>query len=183
MTKKITIVVLKRYLKNLLHQQLVEEIVELFGKFPVVRDYYQIKIGGGEGPEILRKYKAIIDNEFFPSRGLGKGRLSAARKAISDFKKICQTHPLLADLTLYSVERALEYARTYGGVDESFAGGLVRMYDRAVGVIVRHNLREVFQARCEKLTEEADIGHGVDALFDEIYFAAYGDLSTANDST
>jgi hypothetical protein len=36
----------------------------------------------------LEKYKAIIKKEFFPARGFGEARLSVARKAVMDYKKL-----------------------------------------------------------------------------------------------
>lgn len=55
----------------------------LFTKFEVVKDCYQCKLIPDDR-EILEKYKAIVQNEFFPPSGFGKLRLSIAKKAISD---------------------------------------------------------------------------------------------------
>jgi len=36
---------------------------------------------------VAESYKQTIENEFFPVRGLGKARLSVARKAVNDYKR------------------------------------------------------------------------------------------------
>jgi hypothetical protein len=38
--------------------------------------------------ELYRKSKYKIEHEFFPERGFGKLKLSQAKKAITDFKKL-----------------------------------------------------------------------------------------------
>jgi hypothetical protein len=42
------------------------------------------------GGELCAKYKAIIENEFYPARSRepGKARLKIAKDAIADFKKL-----------------------------------------------------------------------------------------------
>jgi hypothetical protein len=55
----------------------------------VFKEYYQLKLAGNEGDaQVLEKYKAIIKKEFFPARGFGEARLSVARKAVMDYKKL-----------------------------------------------------------------------------------------------
>ncbi|RAM50990.1 MAG: hypothetical protein C6Y22_14150 [Hapalosiphonaceae cyanobacterium JJU2] len=109
---KINLNHLKQYLKNCSQEELVSDIAELFKKFPSVKDYYQIKLYPQEEKEIAAKYKKIIESEFFPSRGLGKARLSVAKKAISDYKKVCQTDAALIDVMLFYVEQGVKFTKT-----------------------------------------------------------------------
>ncbi|MDY6863237.1 MAG: DUF6155 family protein [Thermodesulfobacteriota bacterium] len=86
--KKINLKDLKQYLNQKSKEKLINEISDLFGMFENVKDYYTTKINPDNEEQVLQKFKDKIKKEFFPSRGFGKARLSVARKAISDFKKV-----------------------------------------------------------------------------------------------
>lgn len=75
---QIKVSVLKRHLNESSKADLIAEIVDLFNKFPVVKSYYQARLSPLGDVELSQKYKAIIQHEFFPEHGYGKGRLSVA---------------------------------------------------------------------------------------------------------
>lgn len=58
---------------------------------------------------LLIPYKNIITHEFFPNRGFGKARLSVAKKAISDFKKLSDFPLNNADIMLHYVENGVQF--------------------------------------------------------------------------
>ena len=66
------------------------------------------------------KYKEIITNEFFPKRGYGKARLSVAKKAINDFKKISDKFSLIVEIMLHYVEQGVDFTDQYGDIDSPF---------------------------------------------------------------
>src|SRR3954447_26705807 len=113
--EKVNLRTLKQYLAERSHAELVADIADLFGRFDVVKDYYQLQIGG-ESAEVLAKYKALIDKEFFPARGEPLARLSVARKAISDYRKLSPAVSGLIDLMLYYVEAGVRFTNTYGDI-------------------------------------------------------------------
>lgn len=84
---KINLTTLKQHLKQASKDDLVEEISELFKTSPGVKEYYQLKLSPETEQSVGENYKQKIENEFFPKRGFGKGRLSVARKAVNDYKK------------------------------------------------------------------------------------------------
>ena len=86
---KITLNQLKQHLRNCAQEELITDVAELFKRFPSVKEYYQIKLYPQSEPKVLAKYKKTIEDEFFPARGFGKARLSIAKKAISDYRKVC----------------------------------------------------------------------------------------------
>ena len=86
---KITLNQLKQHLRNCAQEELITDVAELFKRFPSVKEYYQIKLYPQAETEVLAKYKKTIEDEFFPARGFGKARLSIAKKAISDYRKVC----------------------------------------------------------------------------------------------
>ncbi|HEX7636087.1 MAG TPA: DUF6155 family protein [Noviherbaspirillum sp.] len=107
--KSISIKTLKQYLIQRTKEELIDEIADLFSRFDMVKDYYQEKSGVEDGGKILEKYKSQITHEFFPARGFGKARLSVARKAVIDFRKVSKSKTELADLMLRYVEMGVRF--------------------------------------------------------------------------
>lgn len=113
---KPSLTTLKQYLKNRFKEELIGDISELFQKFDMVKDYYQIQLSPQAEKQVSAKYKKIIENEFFPTRGIGKGRLSVARKAVIEYKKIAENPVEVADIMLFYVEQGVQYTNTYGDI-------------------------------------------------------------------
>jgi len=171
---KISITHLKQYLKSCSQEELALEITELFKKFPSVQDYYQIKLYPHEQEEIADKYKKIIKDEFFPVRGLGKLRLTVAKKAITDYKKICKTDAALIDIMLFYVEQGVKFANTYGDIEESFYLSMERVYQQAIDLIVKSNLRDTFKQHCQTIMRDtSETGWGFYDSLAEIYERAF----------
>ncbi len=60
---KISLTILKNYLKTRSQEELISDIAELFKRFPAVKDYYQIQIYPEDQQEVAAKYKKIIEDE------------------------------------------------------------------------------------------------------------------------
>jgi hypothetical protein len=153
---------LKRNLKELTKEDLIKDIVDLFKKSEFAKDYYISKYSTDNNSlPLLNKYKEIIQNEFLPERGDGKGRLSVAKKAITEFKKISQDKTLIAELMIYYVEVGVDYTNTFGDINESFYTSMEGMYEKAIKFIVDNKLVHLFKDRCIKIVHETDgIGWG-----------------------
>jgi hypothetical protein len=152
---------LKRYLGTRSREQLIAEIGEMFSKIDAVKDYCQSKLNLGYSAEVSEKYKSVIKHEFFPARGFGRARLSVARKAVSDYKKVSASKFGVADMMLYYVEMGVQFTNTYGDIDEAFYNSMESMYERAVKYIVQHGMRGQFGKRCRRIvTDTSDIGWG-----------------------
>ncbi len=170
---------LHKYLDSASREELVKEINDLYKLFPAVQEYYQAKLSDVEDGEdaLLKKYKKIVKNEFMPDRGLGKARLSIARKAIADFKKIAKNKNNIADIMVYYVEMGVEFTNAYGDIDESFYNSMEGMYDAACEYIKIHNLTGVFIQRMRQMVQATSgIGWGFhDDLSDMFhnYFGKY----------
>lgn len=121
--------------------------------------------------EVLEKYKKIIKNEFFPARGFGKVRLSIARKAVNDFKKITNSKTELADIMLFYVENGVEYTNDYGDIDEAFYSSMESVYESALSHISKSNLEDEFYECCDcVVSATSGIGWGFhDGLCDIFY--------------
>ena len=82
-------------------------------------------------------YKARIRHEFFPARGFGAARLSVARKAIANYRKLSPPPASLADLMLFYVETGVQYTNTYGDINATFYRSMETMFQRAARLIAR----------------------------------------------
>ncbi len=152
---------LKQYLKIRSHEELVADISELFKKFQSVKDYYEVKLSPEDETQVISKYKKIIEREFFPERGYGKAKLSVAKKAVSDYKKLSKNPVNIADIMIFYVEQGVKFTNSYGDIDEAFYISMENMYEKAAGWIVQHNLQDLFVDRCQRIVKETrHIGWG-----------------------
>ncbi len=166
---KITLTVLKRQLKGRSHDELVGDIADLFTRFDEVKDYYALRLAG-PSEDVAATYKARIRNEFFPARGYGQARLSVARKAVTDYKKLAPPPDSLADLMVYYVETGVEFTNTYGDIDEPFYNSMETMYERAAQLIAANGLRDEFEDRCRAIVDDTrNIGWGFHDALSDIY--------------
>ena len=149
--KTITLTIIKKYFKDCSKEDLEKDITEIFRKYPAIKEYYQTKILPQADAEIIAKYKKIIENEFFPTRGYGNAKLSVAKKAIADYKKICQFPENLIDMMLFYVEQGVKFTNAYGDINEAFYNSMESMFAKTVELICKQDLKEVFQRRCQKI--------------------------------
>lgn len=176
--QKVTIRQLKQYLQQKSQVELVAEIAELFSKFKAVKDYYQAHLSsaGGMDTALVAKYKAIILKEFFPTRGSGYNlpRLSVARKAVSDYKKVSDSPQALADLMLFYVETGVRFTNSYGDIDEPFYNSMESMYERAVQLILKSELQDEFDERCKQIVyNTSGLGWGFHDSLSDIYHSHF----------
>lgn len=166
---------LKLHLKHLSREELLDEIGMLFDKFTKVKEYYQTKLGAEDSQAVLDKYKAVIEKEFNPPRGLPKARLSVAKKAISDFKKISNSPVDLADLMVAYVEAGVQFTREFGDIDEPFYNSMEGMCEKAAIHITKHKLHVQFESRFRQIvTDTIDTGWGFHDTLNEIYEEYFG---------
>lgn len=175
---------LKQYLNTQSKEQLIAEIRDLFSKFDSVKDYYQSRFETEtESAEVNAKYKRIIKDEFFPERGFGKGRLSVAKKGISDYKKVSTSEFGIADVMLYYVEIGVEYTVEFGDIDETFYNSMERMYASAVKYIDEREMQYQFEERCRKIVDDtSDIGWGFHDNLGDIYAEYFEDWLLSGDT-
>jgi len=170
---KITAGALKQHIMDHTKEQLKTEIITLFNKFDEVREFYQATVFDNDN-DVLKRYKAIIKNEFFPARGDGKARLSVAKKAILDYRKLCTTSAGIADIMLFYVETGVQYTVEYGDIGEQFYSSIESMYEKTLKYIAEKKLADDFRERCEKVLDNSeDTGWGFNdtlcAFFEKYY--------------
>lgn len=155
------------HLRKLSKGELVKEIQQISRDFPVVRDYYLCKFDVND-KEVLDKYKKIVRKEFFPDRGFGKMRLSIARKAVFDYKKISRNKESIVDIMLCYVENGIKFTNEYGDIDEPFYDSMGAMFESTLKYISDNKMREIFVARVERALKNAR--HTGWGFYDELEF-------------
>ena len=167
---KITLNQLKQYLKTISQEEANTDITELFKRFPAVKEYSQIKLYPQAETEVLAKYKKIIEDEFFPVRGFGKARLSIAKKAISDYRKVCNNEVDTIDIMLFYVEQGVKFTLAYGDIDEAFYASMEGMYEKALSAMTELDSKHIFEQRSRKIvTDTSEIGWGFHDTLSEIF--------------
>ena len=172
---KLSLTALKKYLKTCSQEELTAEISALYKGVPAVKDYYQVKLHPQSELQVAEKYKKIIENEFFPTRGFGKARLSVARKAVNDYKKLTASAASVADIKVFYVEQGVRFTNAYGDIDEPFYNSMESMYATALEWIAKHDLQKEFQSRCKAIVcDTSGIGWGFHDGLNDLYTEAYG---------
>lgn len=173
---KLTARELRKHLEARPHAELVDDLVRLFAKLDGVKEYYAARLGLGPNQELLEKHKAAVRKEFFPARGYGDARLSVARKAVNDYKKVSNHLPGLIDLMLFYVEMGVRFTNTYGDIDEPFYNSMESMYASALKQIAANGLYDAFRDRCYQVVEDtSEIGWGFHDELSNLYAEVFGD--------
>lgn len=171
---KINLTILKKNLKDRSQAELIADIAELYKRFQPVKDYYQIQLAPQDETQVAAKYKKIIEDQFFPARGYGQAKLSVAKKAITEYKKVTKTATGLIDIMLFYVEQGVRFTDAYGDIDEPFYISMETMYEKAVNEIIKHRLKDTFQKRCQQIVfDTSDMGWGFHDTLSEIYKDAF----------
>jgi hypothetical protein len=174
--KKLTLTALKKQLSRKTKDELIDDIATLYQTFPRVKDYYQAQ--GADIDDLVRKYKDIIEREFIEgkTRGLPKARLSVARKAINDFKKLTDRPEVIVDVMLTYVESISWFISEYRPDAEEFYERPVEMFETVLGLLKTHELLEEFEPRVHTIVQNADDGWGYRDGLEGEYESVYGEF-------
>ncbi len=165
---------IRRQLDDWSKPALIVLVKDLYEASPDNRDFVQARFQAEETcGTALEKYRHKIVEQFFPSRGFGKLKLTEARKAIRDYRKATGNLTGTIDLMLTYVENGTEFTHEFGDINESFYNSLESVLNEMVQLLVREGseLYPRFRERVQRLTTHADhIGWGYgDALRDQVY--------------
>lgn len=164
---------LKKLLQTMDKGEIISLILEMYEAKKEIRSYLDYYVNPNE-PEQFRKAKRIIENEYFPAKGLPKERLSVAKKAISDFSSLKSSPELEAELLIFLVECGCRFTNEYGDMSEAFYTGMENNLRRALQFMKKHGLLERFRPNVERCVRWASpCGYGfadeVRSLFSDYY--------------
>ena len=171
---------LRQHLRKKEHKELIDEIADLYKKFDSVKSYYQASVFDDD-QGVLKKYKLIIEYEFFPKSIHAEPpcRISVAKRAIADYKKLSCSDANLVDIMLFYVECGIEFINDYGDIDERLYNSMASVYVNACNSIHKNNLERMFQPRALTIVaDSSNCGWGFhDYLADSYdqYFSEFED--------
>ena len=151
---------LKKYLTELKKKELEEQLMDLYTRFPVVKEYYDFIFNPKED-KMVQEAKAKISNEYFPlKRRRPKARRSVAQKYIKHFIKLGVEPHLIADVMLYNLEVAQTFSQ-HKNVPDAFYKSMLNSFNEMVQFVSLNELLPNFKDRLIKVyekTQEQDWG-------------------------
>jgi hypothetical protein len=146
---------LNKYIKSLTKKQLEEQIIELYDRFKDVKEYYNFAFNPKE-EKLLEECKFKISKEYFPVNSRKpKARRSVAQKYIKHFIRLGVDPILIAEVMLYNIEIAQAYSADKTIKQDSFFISMLKSYAEAVKYITSNGLRIKYEARLDKISQEA----------------------------
>lgn len=117
--------VIRRCLNAQSKPALLALVKDLYDASPSTRDFLHARVQdeAGDGTAVER-YRRVIIEQFFPSRGFGKLKLAEARKAIRDYCKATGNLAGTIDLMLTYVENGTQFTREFGDINEAYYNSL-----------------------------------------------------------
>jgi hypothetical protein len=161
----------RKLLASLSQEALIDELMRMYDDFAPVREYLSMRVSPDD-TAVREKYKRIVAKEF-SSSSYRAPRISVARKAVLDYRKVAVSVEGTADVMLYYVERVVAFVDDVGG-DESLFSSAWSMYQDAVDHIVKNRLEERFRERSRRLARR-DVGYGFSERVMDLHTAWFED--------
>jgi TusA-related sulfurtransferase len=157
---KISIPELKKQLKTYKAEELVSIIIDCYKSSSDVKSYIHMMLEPESTEnQLFDEAKKKILHQFFPDRGHPKLKLAEAKKAISEFGKLCNNQARTIDLMIYYVELGVSFTNSYGDIDEPFYYSMESMYQNALNKIRTDSgsgLYHLFRDRLKGIVRNTD---------------------------
>ncbi|SHJ01192.1 hypothetical protein SAMN04487911_10984 [Arenibacter nanhaiticus] len=141
---------LTKYLAELKKKELETQLLDLYVRFPAVKEYYDFVFNPKED-KMVQEAKLKISNEYFPfKRKRPKARRSVAQKFIKHFISLGVAPHLIVDVMLYNLEIAQSYSENRN-VPDAFYKSLENSYKEVVQYVSVNGLLPDFKDRVLKV--------------------------------
>ena len=141
---------LKKYLTGLKKAELEEQMVDLYDRFPAVKQYYDFVFNPRED-KWVQEAKVKISNEYFPlKRKKARARRSVAQKYIKQFIKLGMAPHLIADVILYNLEVAQSFSKERN-VPDTFYKSMLNSFTQLIQHVSLHEMLPEFKDRIIKV--------------------------------
>ena len=165
---------LKKHLQSLSKEQVIEQVLELYGNCKPAKEYLEYFLNPDEKGQ-FEKYKAIIINEFSGEKRMPKMRFSVAKKAISDFRQLNPSPVLYGELMVTFAEAACKLAFSSGDLWEQYYDTTANNYEAALKFLQKNNLLANFKLRCHDCVKHSKhCGYGFEDLMEQLFKEYYG---------
>ena len=166
---------IKKELKKLDKDKLIELVSELYKKNKSVKEFFDFYVNPDE-KELFNKYRDKVFEAFYPKRGYNFS-LKDGKQAISEFRKFEPSAELISDLMLFYVETGVKFTNDFGDIDENFYSSLETIYAAALKLMEKESLLEKFSDRAGKIVEDtSDIGWGFHDYLCSVHSDFYPDI-------
>ena len=146
---------LKNYLSDLSSEQIADQLLELYVKFPEVKTYYDFVFHPNED-KLLREAKIKISNEYFPIKGKrAKMRRTIAQKIIKHFRSLGVDAFIIADVMLYNIEIAQVYSEKSRITSETFYKSFYTAFNQSISFLMEKGIFNEFKARLQQINATA----------------------------
>lgn len=140
---------LTKYLSGLKKKELELQLIDLYSRFPIVKEYYDFIFNPKED-KLLQDAKIKVSAEYFPQkRKRAKARRSVAHKLIKHFITLGVDPHITADLMLYNIEIAQTYS-TEKNLADPFYKSIAKSFDDLVKYILLNGMLPEFRDRIMK---------------------------------
>jgi len=147
---------LKNYLSELNKEQLEEQVINLYDKFPTVKTFFDFVFKPNER-QLLQDFKLKVSNEYFPVKiKKAKARRSVAQKMIKHFISLEVDPFVTVDAMLYSIEIAQTYSSEKEIKQELFFKSMLNSFQQAVSFMIEKGVLYDFKNRVEAIRAEAE---------------------------
>lgn len=172
---KVKVSDLKKQLKDYDQKDLIQLISELYKNSKEVQSYMDVVLRGNDAvDELFTQTEKKIKDEFFPDRGYGKLRLSQAKKAISEFKKMTGNEFKTMELMLYYVEQGVDFINSFGDIDEKLYNSMISVYEKVTSACAREE--DYYRAFADRLTQIVTATEGIGWGFHDDLAYLYFDM-------
>ncbi len=145
---------LGEYLSGLSKLELEAQVLDLYGRFKEVKEFYDFVFDPKEEKRV-HEAKVRITEEYFPvRRKRAKARRSVAGNLYRNFEKLGMAPEHLCDLLLFHLEVAQTYARDRH-LPDAFYKSKGASFEKVIRMIVYHGLVPGFSERAVKIVEIA----------------------------
>jgi hypothetical protein len=147
---------LKNCLSELNKEQLEEQVINLYDKFPTVKTFFDFVFKPNER-QLLQDFKLKVSNEYFPVKiKKAKARRSVAQKMIKHFISLGVDPFVTVDAMLYSIEIAQTYSSEKEIKQELFFKSMLNSFQQAVSFMIEKGVLYDFKNRVEAIRAEAE---------------------------
>ena len=157
-----------KYLKHLDEDELREELLKVYTRFPRVKNYYTIELGTAEDrTKIFDKAKTKIRQIY--SKRRARSRISKMNELFKEMTLISIFEHELADLHLYLVERAVECLYLYGYYKQADLNSIKKHYNTALEKAKADQSEEQLQKRARNVLSETGFDYFFEKDMHDIY--------------
>jgi len=145
---------LKKYISGLTKKQLENQIIDIYTRFKPVKEYYDFAFNPNE-EKLINEAKFKINKEYFPEgRRKPKKRRSTAHKFVKKYKLLGVEPFIIADIMLFNIETAQNFA-SINNMNDTFFASMLKSFTEAVEYAKENGVYLDFRTRIEEIASEA----------------------------